>query len=210
MDLRQFSLATFGIWAVLVADAAFALYEGRFSVVLVCATVFVLTVLPLIFSRRVRLSLPKSFVAVFSIFVFSTLFLGELLNFYERFWWWDLTIHGGSAVALGIVGFLFVFALFDGDGYAAPPLAMAGIALALAVTIGTLWEIFEFAADQIFGLNMQKSGLVDTMWDLIVDSAGAAVGAGLGYAYLKGARLGVFEEFVRRNRALFARFRRRA
>jgi hypothetical protein len=47
-----------------------------------------------------------------------------------------------------------------------------------------LWEIFEFAGDQLFGMNMQKEGLTDTMWDLIVDTLGAFVAAVFGYFYL--------------------------
>jgi len=44
-------------------------------------------------------------------------------------------------------------------------------------SIGALWEVFEFGMDQIFGMNMQKSGLVDTMGDLIVDAIGAGLAA---------------------------------
>jgi hypothetical protein len=54
------------------------------------------------------------------------------------------------------------------------------------LSIGALWEIFEFLMDSLFGLNMQKSGLIDTMWDLIVDALGALVISILGYLYLKG------------------------
>ena len=60
------------------------------------------------------------------------------------------------------------------------PAFVALFAFAFAVTVGALWEILEFAADQLFGANMQKpmlgdpSGLTDTMWDLIVDALGAA------------------------------------
>lgn len=47
-----------------------------------------------------------------------------------------------------------------------------------------MWEIFEFAMDSFFGLNLQKSGLVDTMWDLIVDTLGAGLIAWLGYLWI--------------------------
>ena len=63
----------------------------------------------------------------------------------------------------------------------APPLLLATMAFSFAVSIGTLWEIFEFGMDILFGLSMQKSGVIDMMGDLIVD----AIGAGAGYWYLK-------------------------
>jgi hypothetical protein len=66
--------------------------------------------------------------------------------------------------------------------------------------------------DQLFGFNMQKSGLIDTMWDLILDTAGAALGAFSGFLYLKGRHLGgltgVLQEFVQTNRRYFRKFRR--
>jgi hypothetical protein len=39
--------------------------------------------------------------------------------------------------------------------------------------------------DQLFGFNMQKSGLIDTMWDLIMTFAGALIVSILGHFYLK-------------------------
>jgi hypothetical protein len=54
------------------------------------------------------------------------------------------------------------------------------------VSLGTIWEIFEFLMDWNFGLNMQKSGLVDTMTDLMINAAGAAIAAVIGYFYVRG------------------------
>jgi hypothetical protein len=75
-----------------------------------------------------------------------------------------------------------------------------------------MWEIFEFAMDQAFGLNMQKSGLPDTMLDLIVDTLGAGIGALAGFFYLKrlelGGLTGVLQEFIQKNRRFFRKFRR--
>ena len=84
--------------------------------------------------------------------------------------------------------------------------------LGFALAIGAMWEVFEFAMDQSFGTNMQKSGLDDTMGDLIVDMGGALIGAGSGYAYLRGRALGgltgTIEYFVSRNPRLFRKWRK--
>ena len=59
---------------------------------------------------------------------------------------------------------------------------------------------------------MPKSGLSDTMGDLIIDMVGAGLGAASGYAYLKGLQYGglpgLIDEFVRRNPRLFRKGRR--
>ncbi len=62
---------------------------------------------------------------------------------------------------------------------------LATITFALAVTVGTIWEFFEFLMDWFFGLNMQKSGLVDTMTDLLINATGAAIAALIGYFYVR-------------------------
>ena len=143
-------------------------------------------------------------------FIFGTLFLGEVFNFYERYWWWDVVLHGASAIGFGLVGFIFVFAMFEGDRYAAPSWAIALISMCFAMTIGAVWEIFEFTMDQLFGMTMQKSGLVDTMWDLIVDAIGGSIGALAGYGFLKGRSRsglpGLIGDFVRRNSRIFGKF----
>jgi hypothetical protein len=94
-------------------------------------------------------------------------------------------LHGGSAVAFGMIGTVVVLILVGGNRLDASPVIGAALAFTFAVAIGALWEIFEFAMDQIFGTNMQKSGLLDTMADLIVDCIGGLIGASAGYAYLK-------------------------
>ena len=66
--------------------------------------------------------------------------------------------------------------------------------------------------DQFFGMNMQKSGLVDTMSDLIVDAIGAFIGAGSGFLWLKGRETtlsGLIEEFVATNQRFYRRMRDR-
>ena len=212
IDRRDIPYTTWVIWGVLVASATWGLFSLHWTNTIVSIAALLLTVLPVTFAKRYKIRLPLPFMAAISIFVFSTLFLGEVFDFYERFWWWDLALHGISAVGFGIVGFLFVFYLFQGDLYAAPPWALALFAFSFAVTIGTMWEIFEFAMDQSFGLNMQKSGLVDTMSDLIVDACGAFIGSFSGFLWLKGIQHGLsplIEEFVQRNRTGFHKLRRR-
>jgi hypothetical protein len=213
MRFDRIPYLTWAVWIILIAATVFALLTEHWSNVFVTVTALVLTVMPSVFSRRFQIRLPLSFLAAISVFVFATLFLGEVFDFYNRFWWWDVLLHGSSAIGFGIIGFLFVFYLFQGDKYAAPPWAMAMIAFCFAVSIGAIWEIFEFAADQFFGLNMQKSGLVDTMTDLVVDSAGAFIGAISGFFWLKERQIGftgMIEEFVQLNKSGYRRLREKA
>jgi hypothetical protein len=205
--LRAQPLAVQLIWAVLLVEFGVALWERQWPVAGVAAITFVLTLLPMLIVNRMDIRLPTAFLVGITLFIFATIFLGEAFDFYNRYAWWDLVMHAGSAIGFGLLGFLFVLMLFEGDRYAAPAWALALIAFCFAVTIGALWEVFEFAMDQLVGLNMQKSGLVDSMSDLIVDVLGASIGALAGYFNLKGRSMGgftaVLHDFVERNRQHF-------
>ncbi len=210
--LKGQSGLTYLIWIVLAAEFLTALFAARWTSAYVSASTLVLTITPIFLASRLHIRLPPSFVAAIAAFVFATLFLGEVFDFYERYWWWDVVLHGLSAIGFGLAGFLVVFILFEGDRYAAPAWAMGLLAFCFGVTTGVIWEVFEFAMDEAFGLNMQKSGLPDTMKDLIVDVIGAAIGGMSGALYLRGKALGsvaaLLDEFVRLNRRFFSQFRR--
>lgn len=200
------------IWLALIVVALGAMVEQRWSLGFVALATLVLSLIPLFVARWADIRLPRRFMAAIVMFVGGTIFLGEVFDFYERYWWWDIAMHGGSAIGFGLVGFALVFMMFQGDRFAAPPVAVMFFSYCFAVAIGTGWEIFEFGMDQAFGLNMQKSGLMDTMGDLIVDAVGALIGAGTGFLYLKGrVRWGlpsVLDEFVRNNPRFFRKFRK--
>ncbi|HEU5481753.1 MAG TPA: hypothetical protein VFU80_01505, partial [Sphingomicrobium sp.] len=119
---------------------------------------------------------------------------------------------------MGMLGFLIAH-LLNQSSYVRQqmrPSFVALFAFVFALAIGNLWEIFEFAMDQSFGLTMQKptpgdpSGLTDSMRDLIVNAVGAAVVSFAGWRYIRQSRRRHVDtwvaRFVRRNR----RWRRRA
>lgn len=200
------------IWTALALTAVVAMIQYRWSLAFVALATLSLSMVPVLAARWAEIKVPRGFVTAVVMFVGATLFLGEVFGFYERFWWWDIAMHGGSAIGFGLVGFVLVFMMFQGDRFAAPHFAIAFFAFCFAVSIGAMWEIFEFTMDRSFGLNMQKSGLFDTMGDLIVDMVGAALGAASGYAYLKGLAHGglngFIDEFVRRNPRFFRKKRK--
>jgi hypothetical protein len=201
---------------LLAAETLIALVTGNVLALFVAGAALGLTFLPQFLASRVSLALPNSFLAAIALFVLATIYLGEMHDFYNRLWWWDLALHGTSAMGFGIIGFLLILMLFEGDRYAAPPWALGVLSFCVAMTVGTLWEVFEYVMDQSFELSMQKSGLDDTMSDIIVNALGAALAGLAGVAYLTGRARGfgnAFEYFIAENRPRFrkllARSRRR-
>jgi hypothetical protein len=201
------------IWAALLIAGLIALGFTRWSLAFVSFATLGLSLLPPLLAARWSLKLPLPFLVATTLFFFATIFLGEAFDFYERLWWWDMALHGSSAVGFGLTGFLLVFMLFEGDRFAAPPSAIAAITFCVAMTIGATWEIFEYTMDASFGLNMQKSGLDDTMGDLIVNGIGSLTASLTGYIYLTrdsegwiGRRL---SQFIKINRKFYQKYKAR-
>jgi len=185
-------------------------WENVFLTVLVIA----LTLLPAFVGRRYRVVIPPEFQFISALFVVLTLFLGSAADFYYKYWWWDIVLHTGSGVLLGIIGFLAVFLLNHTDRIpkGITPFFLCVFAVTFAVTLGVIWEIFEYAVDCISpATNMQsrETGVVDTMQDLIVDTLGAVVVAVAGWAHLRTGRYsiisGALARFIHLNPRLFTR-----
>jgi hypothetical protein len=206
---------TLGIQAVLFLGLVLSVIQGSWLNSVVVLGIILLTLLPLATKRRFDVFIPPEFELVAVLFVFLTLFLGEVHGYYLRFPWWDKVLLTGSGVLLGILGFLLVYVLNEDEDVDLhlDPRFVAVFALAFSVALGAVWEILEFSLDSMFGLNMQKSGLVDTMWDLIVDTIGALSISVFGYFFLKSETDSFLERwiegFVRANPGLFKRTRTR-
>jgi len=211
--IKENGITMLVIWALLLSTGLVALGLARWSLAFVSIATLALSLVPPLLAARWSLALPLPFLLFTTLFFFASIFLGEAFDFYERLWWWDLALHGSSAMGFGLIGFLFVFMLFEGDRFAAPPSAIAFISFCVAMTVGATWEVFEFAMDAFFGLNMQKSGLDDTMGDLIVNAIGGMVASVTGYFYLRRNSAGVLgrglEQFIQMNKRLYLKYKQR-
>lgn len=195
---------------VLAVGAVLLIVQGRYQASFEVMVILIVTLLPTLLGSHFKVAIPYEFESLAVLFVYMALFMGEFQSYYTRFWWWDAVLHTGSGFLLGIMGFLLVFVMNEKKDIDLDlqPKFVALFAFMFAMGMGALWEIFEFGMDQLFGMNMQKSGLVDTMWDLIVDGLGAITIAILGWGYLKKNRGSSFLEkwidgFVDKNPRLF-------
>jgi len=206
-----------GLQAVLGLGLLLALWERHWFDALVIIGILLIMSGPLALGRTFRIAIPAEFELMAVIFVYASLFLGEVRGYYTRFWWWDLALHSTSGLLLGIFGFLLVYLLNEDDrvDLRMRPRFVALFAFLFAVASGALWEVFEFMMDELAGMNMQKpmlgdpSGLTDTMWDMIVNAVGAFVISFIGWWYMRADRHSFIDilihKFIVRNAHLFRR-----
>ena len=173
-----------------------AIQKTNIIVLFFSTLVFLITFIPLFFKRKYNLRIPTEIEIIIVLFLYASLFLGEVHNYYLKFWWWDILLHTGSAIIFGFVGFTILYFMYSQHKVDAKPINLAIFSFSFAIAIGAVWEIFEFSMDQLFGFNMQKSGLVDTMWDLIVDTLGAIFASSIGYFYLKTKKTLIFNGII--------------
>lgn len=183
-DKIQYRIST-GLKILLGVIATLNFLAGDYFFFGASLLVLLLAFLPAIITRRWCFHLPPEIDLFITILLFLHYVLGEYGGFYEKFYWWDIFLHGLNSIIFGIIGVIFLYALLMTSKIKAKPFVVSLLSVFFAVFIGVLWEIFEFLVDQALGFNMQKSGLMDTMTDLITDVIGAVIAGGFGFVYLK-------------------------
>ncbi|MGB5438582.1 MAG: hypothetical protein WBN57_02810 [Gammaproteobacteria bacterium] len=203
------------IQLVMGVELILLFYERLWINAFLVMAIMAIILSPAALGRHFRVQVPPEFQVLAVVFVFASLFLGEVQSYYVRIWWWDIALHTSSGLLMGILGFLLVYVLNESERVDVHmrPRFVALFAFLFAVTVGTLWEIFEFSMDQLAGANMQKamfgdpSGLTDTMWDMIVNALGALAISGLGWWYMRQRVYSFIElwirKFIERNPRLF-------
>lgn len=206
LSVRIYRRTVIVLQLIMAVELVLTLYNQYWINAFLVSIVMLLTLSSTLIWRRFGVDIPAEFQLLTVLFVFAALFLGEIRNYYGRIWWWDMALHTSSGLLLGIVGFLLVYVLNESrriDMYLRP-IFVALFAFMFAISVGVMWEIFEFAMDSLFKTNMQKpmlgdpSGLTDTMWDLIVDTLGALIISVLGWRYMERQQQSFIENWIRK------------
>jgi hypothetical protein len=187
----------------------------KFNLFLMATSLVILlfSALPAMVQRTFRIILPVEVDLVLTAFIFAHFVLGEAGNYYNRIWFFDLILHTSSGILIGLVGFIIMYFFLYSKRVSANCFIVSVFCVSFSLSASALWEIFEFGMDQIFGFNMQKSGRMDTMTDLISGFLGACVVGFWVYRYLKKDEDGVVKlminRFIQYNLRLRERFMRR-
>jgi hypothetical protein len=202
--------------SILAVGGLLELLQGNWLNAFATFAIVLIAFTPDFVGHQFQVRIPPEFELLAVIFVYASLFLGDLKGYYLKYWWWDILLHAGSGLIMGIFGFLLVHVINEHESLQAhmKPSFVALFAFMFSLGMGTIWEIFEFCLDQLFGMDTQAGGLQDTMTDLIVDGLGALLISLIGYTYLRTTKIDSFIErwisnFIRLNKRLFPKKRRR-
>src|SRR5690606_33122392 len=81
---------------LLLFGALLQFIQGRYLGGLATLGILAVTWIPIILGSRFRVRIPSEFELLAVVFIYGSLFLGEVHGYYARFWWWDVVLHVGS------------------------------------------------------------------------------------------------------------------
>lgn len=118
--------------------------------------------MPKVIERRLGVNIPAGLETVILVFIFSAEILGEINAFYVKIPIWDTILHTTNGFLMAAIGFAMIDIFNRSEKFSIrmSPYFVAFVAFCFSMTIGVLWEFFEFSMDWFFQTDMQKDWIL--------------------------------------------------
>ena len=138
------------------------IFRGNYESAFTCALALVLFVLPALLERRLHIDLPNTLEIIILLFIFAAEILGELQSYYITYPYWDTMLHTTSGFLTAAIGFSMIDILNRNSRtkFHLSPIYCAVAAFCFSMTVGVLWEFWEFTMDRLFLMDMQKDTII--------------------------------------------------
>lgn len=133
--------------------------------VFLCILTLILFTIPFFIDRKLKITLPNALEIIIFLFIFSAEILGEIQNFYGIFKHWDTVLHTLNGFLCAAIGFSLIDILNKNEKFhiTLSPIFVALVAFCFSMTIGVLWEFFEYGSDKLLNFDMQKDGIITSI-----------------------------------------------
>ena len=157
--------------ALVVAVMILQLLNREYYDVFLCALTLILFLIPSFVERRLHIDVPNTLEVIILLFIFSAEILGEIQEYYLTFPFWDTMLHTINGFLCAAIGFCLVDMMNRSDRFSfqLSPLYLAIVSFCFSMTVGVLWEFFEFGADYFLGMDMQKDTVVNAIHSVNLD-----------------------------------------
>ena len=147
---------------IIIAVLIYSIIRGKWENTLTCALSLLLLMIPSFIENQMKIDLPNVMEVIMILFVFSANIMGEMAAFYEKIPIWDTILHTMNGFICAGVGFGLIDILNQNEKIKMnlSPLFVCLFSFCFSMTVGTVWEFFEFAMDFFFGKDMQKDTIV--------------------------------------------------
>ena len=153
------------------------IYNRNFENVYLCVLTLVLFMLPAIFERKLHIDVPDTLEVIVLLFIYAAEILGEIREYYIAVPFWDDLLHTTNGFLCAAIGFSLVNLLNKDERveFQLSPAYMALMAFCFSMTIGVLWEFFEWGADTFLHADMQKDEIIHAINSVNLDPLGRNV-----------------------------------
>ena len=160
--------------ALVILTMVAQILNGNYENVYICLLTLILFMAPSIIERRLHVDLPDTLEIIILFFIFAAEILGEIQEYYLKIPGWDTMLHTINGFLFAAIGFSLVNILNENKkvSLSLSPFYMAVTAFCFSMTIGVLWEFFEWAMDSWFGLDMQKDTILAGFNSVNLDPGG--------------------------------------
>ena len=177
MELREHRssfIVYFTLRIIVIVMLILQLLNRNYENVFLCALTLVLLIMPSLVQITFKVELPTTLEIFILVFIFAAEILGEISEFYLVFPFWDTVLHTINGFLAAAIGFSMVDLLNRSEKivFNLSPLFMAIVAFCFSMTIGVVWEFFEFVMDQIIGYDMQKDTVIHVIRSVTLNPAG--------------------------------------
>lgn len=160
--LRRRYGINFTLIAVVILVMIARLLRGDYYSVFLCVLTLLLFNIPLFVDRTFKIKVPRVLVTVIMLFIFAAEICGEIGSFYTYIPWWDTMLHTTNGFLMAAIGFSLIDILNNHPKFhiQLSPLFVAFVAFCFSMTVGVVWEFFEYGMDKVTGTDMQKDSVV--------------------------------------------------
>ena len=140
-------------------------------VVCLILLVLVLFMLPFFIQQNFGIELPSTLEIIILLFIFAAEILGELGCYFITYPHWDSMLHTTTGFLCAATGFALIDILNRNSRikFQLSPVYVALAAFCFSMTVGVLWEFFEFGMDRVFHMDMQKDTIVHSVTSVMLD-----------------------------------------
>ena len=154
-----------GLRLLVIIMMLLQIFNHNYEQVFLCALTLILMIMPSVVQVTFKMEFPSMLEIIILLFIFAAEILGEIASFYIHFPYWDTILHTLSGFLCAALGLSLVEILNRDERlkFKLSPLFMAIVAFCFSMTIGVLWEFFEFGMDNFFKLDMQKDTVITSI-----------------------------------------------
>ena len=148
------------------------LINGSYESAFYCALAYLLLYVPSWIQVKFHIELPPALEITVLCFIYAAEVLGEVNAFYVVVPHWDTMLHTLNGFLAAAVGFAMVVLLNDDERltFDLSPVFLALVAFCFSMTIGVLWEFFEFGMDMFFHTDMQRDTVINAIYSASLDA----------------------------------------